>query len=76
MSALQVRSARTRIPDEEPNGPIAVVKGVVGGHCAYNLVGVVRYNESILGKGTGWLEWGVGEKGVCLFERTSPTNFL
>lgn len=26
------------MPDESPSGPIAVVKGVVGGHWAYNWV--------------------------------------
>lgn len=34
-SALQVRKARTRIPDLGPSGPIAVVKGVVGSHWAW-----------------------------------------
>ena len=34
-SALQVRKARTRIPDLGPSGPMASVKGVVGSHWAY-----------------------------------------
>ena len=33
-SALQVRSARTRMPDAGPIGPMASVKGVVAGHDA------------------------------------------
>ena len=40
-SALHVRSARVRIPEDGPKGPIASANGVVGSHMAYESLSVM-----------------------------------